>query len=148
MGIMRRFLTIDEQLLSAACDFQLAALNSCKRLERCTGRAATIRAVTIKGISELVFNFILDRAAQALATQGAQAGSRYTGSHILQTPGLGVTAQDAGEGGGDLARLQRLGEQLADTRDERLSSQGRAVITAHQPDRQVGPPAALTACGA
>ena len=54
---------------------------------------------------------------------------------------LGITVQDAGESGGDLARLQRLGEQLADTRDERLSSQGRAAITAHQHDRQVGPPA-------
>jgi hypothetical protein len=48
---------------------------------------------------------------------------------------LGVTVQDAGESGGDLARLQRLGEQLADTRDERLPSQGRAAITAHQHDR-------------
>ena len=54
---------------------------------------------------------------------------------------LGVTVQDAGESDGDLARLQRLGEQLADARDERLRSQGRAAITAHQHDRQVGPPA-------
>src|SRR5713226_1053190 len=45
---------------------------------------------------------------------------------------LGVTVQDAGESGGDLAQLLRLGEQLADTRDERLPSQGRAAVTAHQ----------------
>lgn len=50
-----------------------------------------------------------------------------------------VTVQDAGESRGDLARLQWLGEQLADTRNERLTSQSGAAITAHQHDGQVGP---------
>src|SRR6266404_633377 len=54
--------------------------------------------------------------------------------------------QDAIEGGGELARLQRLHEQLADTGGERLLGQDRAAVAAHQYDRQVGPPATQLGC--
>ena len=50
--------------------------------------------------------------------------------------------QDASERGGDLARLERLREQLADAGGERLLRQNRAAIAAHQHDRQIGPLAA------
>ncbi len=46
--------------------------------------------------------------------------------------------QDARERGRDLARLERLGEQLTDAGGERLLRQERAAIAAHQHDRQVG----------
>jgi hypothetical protein len=59
---------------------------------------------------------------------------------VIGVVSLAVTVQDTGESSGHLARLQRLGEQLADAGDERLPSEGRAAITAHQHDRQVGPP--------
>src|SRR6267143_4403425 len=56
--------------------------------------------------------------------------------------GLGRAVQDARERGGDLARMERLGEQLTDAGGERLLRQERAAIAAHQHDRQIGPMAA------
>jgi hypothetical protein len=81
---MRRLCSINKQAISAAGNSQLPALNSCERFERRTGRAATIRAVTIEGISELVFYFVVDHAAQARAAQGAKAGCFDTTRHILK----------------------------------------------------------------
>jgi hypothetical protein len=60
---MCRLVSKDKQVISAAGDSQLPALNSCERFERRTGRAATIRAVTIERIAEPVFNFVVNRAA-------------------------------------------------------------------------------------
>ena len=84
---MRQLRTIDQQPISAACNSQLAALDSRERLERCTGRTAAIRTVTIEGILELVFNFVLNRPAQALAMQGTRAGGRSTIRHIAEITG-------------------------------------------------------------
>ncbi len=56
--------------------------------------------------------------------------------------GLGRAVQDASERCRDLARMERLGEQLTDAGRERLLRQERAAIPAHQHDRQIGPMAA------
>ena len=45
---------------------------------------------------------------------------------------LGRVVQYASERGRDLARLERLGEQLTDARGERLLRQERAAIPAHE----------------
>ena len=47
--------------------------------------------------------------------------------------------QDARERGGDVARLQRLHEQLADAGGECSLCQDRAAIATHQYDRQLAP---------
>ena len=55
---------------------------------------------------------------------------------------LGDAVQDASERSRDLARLERLGEELTDAGGERLLCQEWTAIAAHQHDRQVGPLAA------
>src|ERR1700727_755268 len=47
--------------------------------------------------------------------------------------------QDARERGGDVSRLQRLHEQLADAGGECPLCQGRAAMATHQYDRQLAP---------
>jgi hypothetical protein len=60
---MCQLLSKNQQAISAARNPQLFALNSCERFECRTSGTATIRAVTIKRIAELIFYFIMDRAA-------------------------------------------------------------------------------------
>jgi hypothetical protein len=96
---MRRFFPENKQPIFAAGDSQFGALNSRKWLERRTGGAPTIRAVTIEAIAELVRYLVANRAAQALAIQGARTGSFETADHRHQTPAsMNWLAVSAGSG--------------------------------------------------
>src|SRR5580658_1459440 len=82
---MRRLIPENQQLVSAGGDPKLCALNSSKWLECRTGRAATIRAVAIQRIAEVVFDLVADRTAQTLAVQLAGSGCFNASRHICNS---------------------------------------------------------------
>jgi hypothetical protein len=63
----------DQALILTFCDAELLAFNAGERFERGTGGAPAIRAVTIRGISELVGHRVLDRSAEAFSGKATVA---------------------------------------------------------------------------
>ena len=69
---------------------------------------------------------------------GGGAPREPPGGASLCLAARGHAVQHASERGGDLARLERLGEHFTDAGGERILHQARAATAAHQKHRQVG----------
>src|SRR6266576_2953652 len=70
-GVVQVVLAPDEEGVLPVDHLELVPLDAGKRLERRTGCRATVRAVAVCGIQELVGNAIPNRAALTLSTEHA-----------------------------------------------------------------------------
>jgi hypothetical protein len=65
--VVRHQLAKDQELILALRNVQLRSLDAGKRLERGSGRSATLRAVAVECVFELILNGVLDRSTEAAA---------------------------------------------------------------------------------
>jgi hypothetical protein len=79
--IVGMFFAKEQEGVLSVGDAQLASLDSSKGLERRSCRSATVRAMTIQRVLELVLHRVLNGSAQALAGEYAACGTPGCGVH-------------------------------------------------------------------
>jgi hypothetical protein len=90
--IVAVFITKDHAVIAAFCDGELVAFDAGERLEGGTGGAPTVRAVTVRGISELVRYRIVDGAAEAFSGKGTVARHLWTRHRFAPCAGYHAVA--------------------------------------------------------
>ena len=79
--IVGMFFAEEQESVLSVGDAQLASLDSSKGLERGPCRSATVRAMAVQRVLELVLHRVLNGSAQALAGEYAACGTPGCGVH-------------------------------------------------------------------
>jgi hypothetical protein len=76
-GVMGEFLPEDEQVSGPVHELELLPLDAGEWFEGSTGGAATIGAMAVEGVREVVFDRVLDSTTKALARQQTTTRRRF-----------------------------------------------------------------------
>ena len=86
------FVAKDHEVVLAAGDAQLVALDAGERLERRAGRAPAVRAMAVRGVDEFVRHRVVHGAALALAGERTDAGFLRAGHRLSISANVGAAS--------------------------------------------------------